>query len=104
ARGEGGIALPRGLSARGCEAPQGALDAPRPTGSIARPVPRTPGGCMLVPGSLLRRARLHWLLLLSAAFCATTAVAADFSRLAKDLTPVGAERAGNADGTIPAWE
>jgi hypothetical protein len=28
----------------------------------------------------------------------------DFSRLGKDLTPVGAERAGNADGTIPAWE
>ena len=24
-------------------------------------------------------------------------------RLAADLTPVGAERAGNADGTIPAW-
>jgi hypothetical protein len=30
--------------------------------------------------------------------------AADYSRLGKDLTPVGAERAGNADGTIPAWE
>ena len=30
--------------------------------------------------------------------------AADFSRLGKDLTPIGAERAGNADGTIPAWE
>jgi hypothetical protein len=29
---------------------------------------------------------------------------ADFSRLGKDLTPIGAERAGNADGTIPAWE
>ncbi|MFO7963665.1 MAG: DUF1329 domain-containing protein [Desulfobacterales bacterium] len=25
-------------------------------------------------------------------------------RLKKDLTPTGAERAGNADGTIPAWE
>jgi Protein of unknown function (DUF1329) len=25
------------------------------------------------------------------------------ARLGKDLTPVGAERAGNADGTIPAW-
>ena len=24
-------------------------------------------------------------------------------RLGADLTPVGAERAGNADGTIPAW-
>jgi hypothetical protein len=28
----------------------------------------------------------------------------DFTRLGKDLTPIGAERAGNADGTIPAWE
>jgi hypothetical protein len=32
------------------------------------------------------------------------AAAPDFSRLGKDLTPVGAERAGNADGTIPAWD
>jgi len=29
---------------------------------------------------------------------------ADLARLGKDLTPLGAERAGNADGTIPAWE
>jgi hypothetical protein len=28
----------------------------------------------------------------------------DFSRLGNDLTPIGAERAGNADGSIPAWE
>jgi hypothetical protein len=28
----------------------------------------------------------------------------DFSRLGQELTPIGAERAGNADGTIPAWE
>jgi hypothetical protein len=26
------------------------------------------------------------------------------ARLGRDLTPVGAERAGNADGTIPAWD
>lgn len=26
------------------------------------------------------------------------------ARLNKDLTPLGAERAGNADGTIPAWD
>ena len=25
------------------------------------------------------------------------------ARLGKDLTPVGAEKAGSADGTIPAW-
>ncbi|MDF1723473.1 MAG: DUF1329 domain-containing protein [Alcanivorax sp.] len=29
--------------------------------------------------------------------------AEDVKRLQKDLTPVGAERAGNADGSIPAW-
>ena len=29
---------------------------------------------------------------------------ADFARLGGDLTPVGAERAGNAEGTIPAWD
>jgi len=28
---------------------------------------------------------------------------ADVDRLGKDLTPSGAERAGNKDGTIPAW-
>lgn len=27
----------------------------------------------------------------------------ELSRLGKDLTPVGAEKAGNADGSIPAW-
>jgi hypothetical protein len=29
--------------------------------------------------------------------------ATDAARLGQDLTPVGAERAGNADGSIPAW-
>jgi len=29
---------------------------------------------------------------------------ADIARLGQDLTPLGAERAGNAAGTIPAWE
>lgn len=33
----------------------------------------------------------------------SSAVAADVSDLGNSLTPVGAERAGNADGTIPAW-
>jgi len=28
----------------------------------------------------------------------------DAARLGKDLTPMGAERAGNADGTIPPWD
>lgn len=31
------------------------------------------------------------------------AAAPDFSQLGKNLTPVGAEKAGNAAGTIPAW-
>ncbi|MBW6509811.1 MAG: DUF1329 domain-containing protein [Desulfuromonadales bacterium] len=30
--------------------------------------------------------------------------AEEAARLGQDLTPLGAERAGNADGTIPAWE
>ena len=29
---------------------------------------------------------------------------ADAARLGKDLTPMGAIRAGNSDGTIPAWD
>jgi hypothetical protein len=32
------------------------------------------------------------------------ALAAEVERLGKDLTPVGAEKAGTKDGTIPAWE
>jgi hypothetical protein len=35
---------------------------------------------------------------------AAAAAEPDYSRLGKDLTPIGAERAGNADGTIPAWD
>jgi hypothetical protein len=44
--------------------------------------------------------------ILALALCAASTSAADrdFSRLGKDLTPIGAERAGNAEGTIPAWE
>ncbi len=34
---------------------------------------------------------------------ATAAGAADASRLGQDLTPLGAETKGNADGSIPAW-
>ncbi|MCW8858736.1 MAG: DUF1329 domain-containing protein [Deltaproteobacteria bacterium] len=30
--------------------------------------------------------------------------AEEAARLGKDLTPVGAEKAGNSDGTIPAWD
>lgn len=39
------------------------------------------------------------------AYCAASLAATpqDAERLGKDLTPVGAERAGNKDGSIPAW-
>ena len=55
----------------------------------------------------MRRAHFISRLLLAALPLAPLLAAAagpDFSRLGKDLTPVGAERAGNADGTIPAWD
>jgi len=45
-------------------------------------------------------------LLSSVVTCLCTAVAAlavDPARLGADLTPLGGEKAGNADGTIPAW-
>lgn len=43
--------------------------------------------------------------ILGAASTATAAItAAEAERLGKDLTPLGAEKAGNADGAIPAWE
>jgi hypothetical protein len=44
------------------------------------------------------------LLLAATASAACAAVsAADAARLGQDLTPLGAEAKGNADGTIPAW-
>jgi hypothetical protein len=52
--------------------------------------------------------RRTWLaLVLGAAFCAPAAAeisAADAAKLGTTLTPVGAEKAGNAAGTIPAWD
>lgn len=44
------------------------------------------------------------LLLATAALAHAAASEAEVARLGRDLTPLGAERAGNADGTIPAWE
>ncbi|MCC5025534.1 MAG: DUF1329 domain-containing protein [Candidatus Synoicihabitans palmerolidicus] len=41
--------------------------------------------------------------LLSATFLSATISDSDLNRLGADLTPLGAERAGNADGSIPAW-
>jgi hypothetical protein len=50
----------------------------------------------------------HTLIACALACVAGTALAglpaADVERLGKDLTPTGAEKAGNKDGTIPQWE
>ena len=47
-------------------------------------------------------------LILALAASATLAFAGitadEAARLGRDLTPVGAERAANKDGTIPAWD
>ena len=46
-------------------------------------------------------------LLGSLAICSQVTLAAtaeDAAKLSKSLTPFGAERAGNADGSIPAWD
>ena len=42
-------------------------------------------------------------LALAPALCSAGVSAEQAARLGKDLTPVGAEKAGNADGSIPAW-
>ena len=42
-------------------------------------------------------------LLLCATFAQAEISTADLARLGNDLTPIGAEKAGNADGSIPAW-
>jgi hypothetical protein len=45
------------------------------------------------------------LLVICMAFSAQAGVSAEeAARLGKDLTPMGSERAGNADSTIPAWD
>ena len=49
-------------------------------------------------------ARALTCLALALAVSAPSAAQPDFTRLGRDLTPVGAERAGNADGTFPAWD
>ena len=48
---------------------------------------------------------LALLCFLTTGLCASAAIsAADASRLGNDLTPLGGEKAGNADGSIPAWD
>jgi hypothetical protein len=54
--------------------------------------------------STMRFSSLAFASLLASAVTAFAAVSADqAARLDKDLTPLGAERAGNTAGTIPAW-
>ena len=42
--------------------------------------------------------------LLSASLLTAAISSSDLARLGQDLTPLGAEKAGNADGSIPAWD
>ena len=42
-------------------------------------------------------------LCLSAQQASAKATAGDAAKLGKELTPIGAEKAGNQGGTIPAW-
>jgi len=56
---------------------------------------------------LFMRKKTWAVLALGAAFAAPVAAelpAADIAKLGTTLTPLGAEKAGNAAGTIPAWE
>jgi hypothetical protein len=55
--------------------------------------------------------KTHWIgfvliivLGLAASVARAELTAEELDRLGKDLTPMGAERAGNAEGTIPAWQ
>ena len=54
-------------------------------------------------GRALLHAALGFMLALGASAGRAAPDAADIARLDGDLTPVGAERAGNAAGTIPPW-
>jgi len=52
----------------------------------------------------MKRSLLFPLLCLASAASLSAAISpADADRLGRDLTPLGAEQAGNADGSIPAW-
>jgi hypothetical protein len=56
-----------------------------------------------LPRSILRPLAATLCLLSSAVLLRASISAGDANRLGNDLTPLGAEKAGNADGTIPAW-
>jgi hypothetical protein len=54
-----------------------------------------------------KRGRMSLAAVCLGSFMASTALAAiipeEAARIGQDLTPLGAERGGNADGSIPAW-
>ena len=52
----------------------------------------------------MKNAFLSILLVLPSTLTFATLSEVDLARFGQDLTPLGAERAGNADGTIPAWD
>jgi hypothetical protein len=52
----------------------------------------------------MTRALIAAALATAASLAIAGATPQEIDRLGKDLTPVGAERAGNKDGTIPAWD
>jgi len=61
------------------------------------------GNNIMTANIINRAATLVVCTLFSAGSALAETSAADIARLGKDLTPFGAEAAGNADGTIPAW-
>jgi hypothetical protein len=54
--------------------------------------------------TIFTRTALTLALVMAPGLAAAGVSAEEAARLGKDLTPVGAERAGNADGTIPEWK
>ncbi|MGH8435862.1 MAG: DUF1329 domain-containing protein, partial [Pseudomonas sp.] len=53
---------------------------------------------------LLSAAVLGGLISLASGSALAKLDASEVARLGQDLTPTGAEKAGNASGTIPAWD
>jgi hypothetical protein len=58
----------------------------------------------MMNNNLVRNAMLFGLMTLGCNLAHAKLNAEETARLGKDLTPTGAEKAGNAGGTIPAWE
>ncbi len=54
-------------------------------------------------GKNIKTCCLAFILAMAAAHATAKLTAAEADRLGKDLTPVGAEQAGNKEGTIPPW-